>query len=453
MKWSVILGQYISSKSVVDKIKVPSQLYNQMNQGINEIESWASIFSDLELDKPQTWVSTSMSLMRKISKPKQEERGPSKFQIIKSKLSERQMWMVSEYKNWKALLPIYRMVIKNLYPDVKKVLKLENGSIKVVRFDDQSSDFYFYEENNEGDFSERETLPFFLHPRHDDFDKFNERMAQAFWKDRDIVQLHIERNSLEFEEFDAPDRKYEGVLSSLGDCFEKYKEKGIRRSVLFQGEPGTGKSTLAFNIADQISKRTVVLTHSFIHNIHEQLWKILMSLIRPDMIIVDDIDRISHVMENHLSLFEDHYCDVPLILMTSNHYMNLPDAFRRPGRIDQIIKMTSPPRDVRQMTIRSIAEQEYINPDTVPEEKMDVLDSIFQKYPGAYIVEMFRRIKVHGWNCQIQEYDATFPSMEDGLKDEWNSTKVKDDSVVTIRDRSLRFDPFDATKKLDDETE
>ena len=208
MKWSVILGQYISSKSVVDKIKVPSQLYNQMNQGINEIESWASIFRDLELDKPQTWVSTSMNLMRKISEPKHEEKGPSKFQIVKGELANRKMWLASEHNNWKMVLPIYREVIKRLYSDVHKILKIDNAQIKVIRFENQENDFYFYEERADGgEARDDDVYPFFLHPQHDEFDKFNERLAQAFWEDKDIIQLHLDHNKMEFEEFDPPDRQ------------------------------------------------------------------------------------------------------------------------------------------------------------------------------------------------------------------------------------------------------
>jgi hypothetical protein len=152
----------------------------------------------------------------------------------------------------------------------------------------------------------------------------------------------------------------------------------------------------------------------------------------PEMILVDDIDRCDHSLNQKLHLFEDKHCEVPLVIFTSNHYRQLPDAFKRPGRVDQIIEMMDPPESVRYDVIRSLGEQEGVD---IPEEKIPLLDIIYQEYPGAYVVELLRRCDIEGWDYQIPEYGLTFEKLPEDVIKAWNGEITVED-VKKSGDRS-----------------
>jgi ATP-dependent 26S proteasome regulatory subunit len=177
-----------------------------------------------------------------------------------------------------------------------------------------------------------------------------------------------------------------------------FRAQGLRRNILFQGKPGTGKSTLCREAARRLSSRTLILTSEYLSNVAASEWKMLLQMLDPEMVIVDDIDRISYNLESKLSLFEEGHCDVPYILMTSNDHETLPQALRRPGRIDMIFKLDDPEPWVLDEVIRGLAEREGVE---IPTEHLEHLRKIAQETSTAHVVEVFRRAKVQGWGYEL----------------------------------------------------
>lgn len=415
MKWSIILGQIVTSKAVVDKIRLPGKYYNTVDSGLREMEQWSNTFKGLELDKPQTWVQTGLRVMRRISEPEEEIEKPKKSLIFR--FIEKMGYVRLDNLN---SIRFYHDFIRNYYKESEVVIEGEQGILRRIVLEGCEDDFYFYElVKSESSEVEIDAVPFL--PDFEDFrerrEAINEVIASLYWSDRQIIKLDLRSDIIEYADFKPLSREYEGVLTTLYEDLKVYKEKGIRRSILFQGPPGTGKSTLAFNLAQKLSGRTIVISHKFLQWVNDPQWEYVISLLQPEMIVVDDIDRISDDLKRRLHLFEDHYCPVPLILMTSNHYDWLPDAFKRPGRIDEIIEMQNPSRKIRYEVIRAIARQEGV---AVPEEKMAILDEIHEDYPGAYIVELLRRVKGQGWDYSIPPYDLTFAKLDKATKARWN---------------------------------
>lgn len=424
MKLIYTLGQYIGGKALVDQISLPPKYYRTIDKGLNELESWSSMFNGLELDKPQTVFQTGLKVLRRVSKP--EESIEINRKSLISFFANKNGYVRLENLN---TFQFYQDIIQTYYDQADFYIEGEKGDLYKLPLGKDREDFHFYETHE--DDADVKYLPFLPHltDAKERREKINTTLASLFWKKRNIIKLDIKDDIIEFKDLDPIDRKYEGELSKVFQNLKTCKEKDIRRSLLFQGPPGTGKSTLVFNLAESVSSRTVVVTHQFMEWVNDNHWNYVISHLQPEMLIVDDIDRISRTMERKLSMFEDHYCDIPFILMTSNHYNRLPDAFKRPGRIDEIIEMQNPSKEIRYEVIRSIAKQEELD---IVEDRMEILDKIHEEYPGAYIVELFRRIKAYGWDYEIPSYDLTFTDMDEETRQTWNKWEVLQKEIDTL---------------------
>lgn len=415
LPWGQILSHVIGSRAAVDKIELPVHYYSSVKQAISELESWTVVFQKFSLDKPQSWLTTGTRLIQKVSVPETEVDVPTRNII--SRFADKMRLVKIDQVN---VLPYYQDVINKNIGKARILFKGDAGVLKMLPLKD-SEDLFFYELSdpeflNGREFNYIPLLPDFADQperRH----RINSAVADLYWEGKRVVKLSMGSDFLDCMKVPFPDREYEGVLVELYESLKLYKARGIRRSLLFQGPPGTGKSTLALNLAKALSKRTLILTHQTLNWCGDEDWEYLVSMLQPEMILVDDIDRIAKNLQNKLFLFEENCCEVPLIVLTSNHWDWLPDAFKRPGRIDQIVEMETPPRSVRLQVVQKIAELEGVR---IPEDRLDVLEEIHSEYTGAYIVELVRRAKAEGWDYKIPSYDLTFEKLSTDLKAKWN---------------------------------
>lgn len=232
---------------------------------------------------------------------------------------------------------------------------------------------------------------------------FQRGIAQLFWKGRDAVLADsIRGDDIDCQSHDLDGHHYYGPLLETIDDLRAFREQGFRRNVLLQGPPGCGKSTFCRHAARELSERTLMLTPDFYDDIRCGQWRSIARLLKPEMVVVDDVDRVSsHSLESKLRLFEEGYCDIPFVLFTSNDHHRLPEPMRRPGRIDRIIEVEAPKREVRWKLIGEMAQREGI--DDVPETYLEALDEILCEESIAHLVEVFRRAKVLGWKRAIPD--------------------------------------------------
>ena len=145
-------------------------------------------------------------------------------------------------------------------------------------------------------------------------------------------------------------------------------------------------------------------------------WRELIELLAPDVVIVDDIDRVGHhVLETRLRFFEEGYCEVPLVLFTSNDHTDLPLAMRRPGRIDQILLFDAPGPNLIDDLIDELAARVGVE---VPDEHRPKITALMQERSNAFAVELLRRGKVCGWDDLEYEGDITFTIGQDEGEEE-----------------------------------
>jgi SpoVK/Ycf46/Vps4 family AAA+-type ATPase len=404
------LAHFLTSKAVVDKVKMPPKYYEMFVEKIESLEAWSSVFRSVEADKPYTWVSSGLKFLKKISEVEED------VSNLATKDLDRCLTALRYEEPYDTFTDLVCADLISRYRDrAKMFLKTDIGRLYYLELGGTDDVILFLE----SDMNERYVYVPRFSTGSERLTAFGKGLADLYWEGKSCVRTFSKEGDVQIEDVDPPDREYEGLLVRLYDDLPAFRASGVRRCVLFQGLPGTGKSTLVLNLAKRISKRTLILTKD-VFAFSDSCLQRMFSVLNPEMVILDDIDRYSGQLESELYLFEEDYCNAPYIIFTSNHYDRLPDAFRRPGRIDEIIQMQNPPKEVRYDIVKTLAKREGLD---VPEDKLGPLDEIHSKYPSAYILEYLRRVKIHGWDYTIPDYDLTF-----GELNSWEYQESKSES-------------------------
>jgi len=239
-------------------------------------------------------------------------------------------------------------------------------------------------------------------------------LSRSLWKGRRAIRLDLRKantygpgevllTTLELDDF-----RYIGALSQCVEEWRSFREAGIRRSVLLQGKPGSGKSTLCLHAASELTQRCALLAAAVYEEFQGAEWKNLLKLLNPEMLILDDVDRVgSAILGAKLSSFEERrgVDDLPFVLFTSNDITQIPDAFRRPGRIDQILLVEEPSSAIRRHMVERFAVRIGVD---VPEEHMPRLEKMVSTHSGAHVIEALKRARVLGWDHLSRREDITF---------------------------------------------
>ncbi|MBA2662633.1 MAG: ATP-binding protein [Bradymonadaceae bacterium] len=291
-------------------------------------------------------------------------------------------------------LPEVEMVFRDNYGELHEITLTNGIKVCVLRDTERA----------------RERMELYVRWTSDGGDRILDAVAEAFWRARSTVIIDVINDGMTFRDIDLSTHAYEGSLLGLIAQWKAFREAGIRRNVLLQGRPGTGKSTFCFHAARELSKRTLMLTADFCSEVRVTDWALILSVLRPEMVIVDDIDRVGgHGFEAKLRMFEEGYCDIPFVLFTSNDHTKLPQAMRRPGRIDQIIKVDEPDERVRRRIIGEMAVRVGVE---IPNGEWVRLENMLAELSVAHVIEALRRAKVDGWSSEPVSGDVTFDSEE-----------------------------------------
>lgn len=241
-----------------------------------------------------------------------------------------------------------------------------------------------------------------------------EHLAKKLWGDAHGVRLDLRKSDtygpgeVLVTPLSLSRYEYVGELSRCIEEWDKFRAAGIRRSVLLQGKPGAGKSTLCLHAARTLTERCVLISSTVYEAFSGAEWKNLLAIMSPEMLVLDDIDRVgSGILGNKLDSFEERKGadEIPFIMFTSNNIDEIPEAFRRPGRIDQILVVSEPSDVVRVKMVEEFARSVGVD---VPPTHMGRLQAMIASHSGAHVIEALKRSKVLGWEHAPMSEDITF---------------------------------------------
>jgi len=131
-----------------------------------------------------------------------------------------------------------------------------------------------------------------------------------------------------------------------------YNDFGIpyKFNMMFHGVPGTGKTSLIFSLASELNMNVAILTFT-----NEMNDNVLMRCFRrlPEncILVIEDIDTLFESRKKNDELKNNitfsgllnttdgmGHVDKQIIIMTTNHPLNLDNALKRPGRVDMTVK-------------------------------------------------------------------------------------------------------------------
>lgn len=392
-----VLVQQLPGQAITDGRKIPYPVYDKTLQPIlNQVGRVENLLSDYDPDKPQS----ALTVLNKAAKQFVSSAPPSPPSPVAKFIKDHDL----------NKLPMLAEFLVDCFeqskPDAKRICETEEDVLLEYTVDGHK----LYKTVDPETFDTKE-LMCNDHVR----DKLLKSLAELAWKavadgKHDAISVDRGRDDVGMTPITFSDKPYHGeVKAYIEEVMRLYGERGIRRVIILQGEPGTGKSTLTQNIAKQSGGRTIVLSNGFIQNVNNDDWRMLMDVMSPRVVIIDDIDRVDQKkLTQSLTMFETANYNVPMTLMTTNNVNSMPDAWRRPGRIDVIIDMPEPSEDIQREMLTEFLKDYGINIEDVPQESVDVVKGVIKDYPGAYAEEFLRRMVVHGWDYQPPKYDKVF---------------------------------------------
>lgn len=386
---------------VLKEVEVESETRSKIKKFSHEVTKYSKIFKDFKLENPFSWLSVGSDLMNMAVDQEDslildfEEFYANKGYVL---VEDAAMVEITELLK---TIKFTRVHKREGYEALK--INVPGENVILQRAQDGTDVWYFYakfdEDNQTIEGVKDEILKF-----------FSDKIYEFYGKH---ISLRYDRSAYAFlpKKASIKEKKFFGKQKDIITYLNKAKDKGVRRSILFQGKPGMGKSVLCSECARLLDLRTLIIDNKTLTQITMSSWRELLKLYQPQLIIVDDIDRVAS-LESKLSLFEEENTqNVDFILFTSNNVDNIPLAFRRPGRIDRIIFVETPGDKETRLIIKKLAKREKAL-QYMDESKYKHCVKLAHKLSFTHVVEFLRQLYI--FDGEIQEFvgDKTFEVYE-----------------------------------------
>lgn len=177
-------------------------------------------------------------------------------------------------------------------------------------------------------------------------------ISKALWKGLGTTQVKLVAKAdgdgfLSAQSLEGNDPPYVGMhdpTEFAREC-ETYHARGISRSALLIGPPGSGKTTHVRAYA-KLAHKTLIVVPPDILNGHMRIdIEMLVNLLTPDILLLDDIDRANEGLPYAMNLVDDLRRQYPkmVTITTCNMITDDNTALMRPGRLGARREFLAPP--------------------------------------------------------------------------------------------------------------
>lgn len=287
-------------------------------------------------------------------------------------------------------LGVKREIQKLVISNIKKFYKVKSLNKFDSTLDEQEEHFLCFE-------TMVEDIPLYWYTDDDDTsygpfleDKNKERcldiIGERFWKelgtDNVVAQKHEKKFQISHDDLasDTLPSSFADEYAETVKRFIDFEEGPIHRALLFYGTPGTGKSTILRKISENLGLRTLRISFEDLGNDMTSLLMPSIQLLKPEILIMDDIDRGN--TQSLIHLLEEFKKHVKVILASANYPELMDEAVLRPGRFDDAISVE----------LLDLAVINKLVGENVPKDHRKVLQAL----PIVYVNEFNNIRKVLG---------------------------------------------------------
>ena len=298
--------------------------------------------------------------------------------------------------------------IKNLFQEIKFKYHHPGGkNLQILKYhNDDIGTILFWESAYDGDKLALEST--FWYSKDFSFEKMYEHLWKKMNNKINIEAKDTNNNDSVTRNSIKPlpnliDPLFGEENETLKEFYEqnmRYKRDGLARTYLFYGKQGTGKSTFAIRLSEMFGGKIVkVNANKFTNSSFERGVGFILSKLRPDFLIIDDLDKIEQLSHKVLLLFDiletvRTECPYVSVIFTANDICEFDPALLRPGRIDEIHEFKMPDKAERKALLIGYLK-EFNKGDAYQDEVIDELAEQTEGLSHAYIREVALQLKYY----------------------------------------------------------